>query len=97
MVDRLQLPLADVSRQQLAQETFPYREQTPEEYAARSAHLWGSFSFDDFRYSDPVLDAWIARLGDIFFQRPGAPSLQSLRERLLTPAERKAIELDSEL
>lgn len=97
MADRLELPLADSSREQLARERFPYREQTPEEYAARHAHQWVSFSFDDYRYSDPELDAWVARLGDILFRRTGAPSLEALRNQFLTPLERKALELDAEL
>ena len=79
----------------MAAETFPFRELSPEEYAARNAHLWSAFSFDDFRYEDPELDAWIARLGDILFQRKGAPTLRELRERFLTPEERRAVEKES--
>jgi hypothetical protein len=64
---------------------------TPEEYAARHAHEWGSFSFDEYQFSDDRLDAWIQRLGDIFFRRNGAPSVDDLRRRLLTEEERAAI------
>lgn len=87
MSDRSELPFANPGREQLARELFPYREQTPEEYAARQAHQWMSFSFDDYRYSDPELEAWIARLGDILFKRPGAPSLEALRAKFLTSEE----------
>jgi hypothetical protein len=86
-----ELPFAHAGREKDARELFPYREQTPEEYAARHAHEWMSFSFDDYRYSDPELDAWIARLGQIFFKRPGAPSIESLRAQFLTPQEIEAI------
>ncbi|WP_053232311.1 hypothetical protein [Sandaracinus amylolyticus] len=84
-------PLAHAGREEQARELFPYREQTPEEYAARHFHEWMCFSFDEFRYSDPELDAWIARLGQIFFERPGAPSVEELRARFLTPEEIEAI------
>jgi hypothetical protein len=96
MNDRSELPFANPGREQLARELFPYREQTPDEYAARNAHKWMCFSFDDFRYSDLELDAWIARLGQILFKRPGAPSLESLRAKFLTPRELEAIDSDSE-
>lgn len=86
-----ELPLANAGREKHARELFPYREQTPEEYAARHFHEWMTFSFDDFRYSDPELNAWIARLGQIFFKRPGAPSIEELRARFLTPQEIEAI------
>lgn len=96
MNDRSELPIATSEREQLARKLFPYREQTPDEYAARKAHEWLSFSFDDFRYSDVNLDAWIARLGQILFKRPGAPSLESLRAKFLTPLERESIDSASE-
>jgi hypothetical protein len=84
------LPLADAGRERDARELFPLA-QTPEEYAARNAHKWYCFSFDDYRYGDPALTAWLQRLGDILFQRNGAPTVAELRERLLTPAEREAV------
>jgi hypothetical protein len=86
------LPLADPGRERDARAWFP-REQTPEEYAARHAHAWVSFSFDDYRYRDPALTAWIQRLGDILFGRNGAPSVAALRERFLTAEERAAVEV----
>lgn len=64
---------------------------SPEEYAARHAHEWGSFSFDNYRFRDDRLDAWIQQLGDIFFQRNGAPSIDDLRRRFLSTDERAAI------
>ena len=69
---------------------FPL-DQTPEEYAARHAHECGCFSFDEYRFSDERLDAWIQRLGDIYFRRNGAPSIDDLRLRFLTEEERAVI------
>ena len=85
-------PPASASREADARELFPLDQMSPDEYAARHAHQWDCFSFDDYRYSDPMLDAWIQRLGDILFRRPGAPSLDDLRLRYLTREERGAIE-----
>jgi len=84
-------PMADPGRERDAMELFPIT-QTPEEYAARNAHLWISFSFADYRYRDPALNTWIQRLGDIFFGRNGAPSISELREKYLTLEERQRIE-----
>ena len=80
------LPLADPGRERDALELFP-RDMSPEEYAARQAHHWFCFSFDDYRYRDAALEHWIHRLGDILFQRNGAPSLDALREQFLTADE----------
>ncbi len=84
-------PTADPARERDAREMFP-RHMTPEEYAARHAHQWYCFSFDDYRYADTELDRWVQRLGDILFQRDGAPTLTQLREQYLSEEERRAIE-----
>ena len=65
---------------------------SPEEYAARHAHQWMCFSLGEYRYLDPVIDSWISRLNDIFFRRNGAPTVQELRVRYLSPEERQRIE-----
>ena len=85
------LPLADPGREADARRMFPL-DISPEEYAARHAHEWYCFSFDDFRYRDPAVERWIHRLGDILFRREGAPALDDLRARYLSDKERKAIE-----
>ncbi len=36
---------------------------SPEEYAARRAHLWGCFSLHLYRYQDAALGAWVRRFG----------------------------------
>jgi hypothetical protein len=85
--------MADADRQKLAAEHFSTG-LSPEEYAARYAHNWYCFSLDDYRYPDPTLQAWIWRLGGILFHRDGAPSVDELRRRFLSPEERLHIEAE---
>lgn len=85
------LPLADPGREAHALALFRL-DMTPEEYAARFGHEFALFSFDDFRYTEPGLTEWVQRLGDIFFKRNGAPTLQQLREQFLSPAEIETVE-----
>lgn len=75
---------APVFYEEKARELFPFHEMSPEEYAAKEAHTIGCFSFDDYIYSDPVLNEWIHSLGDILFT-PGA--LEAARTKLLAPEE----------
>jgi len=83
--------LADPTLEQRAIELFPLHE-PPEPYAARNAHRWGSFSFAAYRYSREDLTKWIHRLGDLLFQREGAPTIAQLRQDYLSPAEILEIE-----
>jgi hypothetical protein len=64
---------------------------SPEEYAARFAHKWLCFSLADYRYADPAIDAWILRLHDILFRLNGAPKIDDLRMKYLSPEERLRI------
>src|SRR2546430_1699326 len=57
---------------------------SPEEYAARNAHLWGCFSLHLYRYRDPVLGAWMRRLGEILFTEG---EVERCRQQFLTPEE----------
>lgn len=57
---------------------------SPEEYVARHAHLWGCFSLDQYRYADPVLGAWVRRLGEIL---SSAAEVERCRRRFLNPEE----------
>ena len=91
MRDITDLPMADPGREADARTMFPF-DMSPDEYAARHAHLWYCFSFDDYRYADPAMDRWIQRLGDILFRREGMPSVDELRAKYLTADERRAIE-----
>jgi len=57
---------------------------SPEEYAARKAQLWDCFSFHQYSYRDPVLGAWLRRLGEILFD---TGELEKWRQHFLTPKE----------
>src|SRR5437762_925844 len=57
---------------------------SPEEYAARHAHHLGCFSFHRYRYRDPVLGAWVRRLGEILTS-PG--EIEHCQHQFLSPEE----------
>lgn len=80
---------APESREAEARMLFPYRELSPEQYAAQEAHKWASFSFDDYIYKDAELNEWIHALGDILFAE-GA--VEAARRKYLTSAEIERIE-----
>jgi hypothetical protein len=62
-------PRASGGREALARRHFPYREQTPVEYAdAHGADMIG-FTYDEESYADPDLDAWLLELGRILRER----------------------------
>jgi len=56
----------------------------PEEYAARYGHRWGCFSLHRYRYRDPHLAAWVARVGEILSSEG---ELERCRQRFLKPDE----------
>ena len=85
------LPLAHPDLEKEVRRLFDLN-QSPEEYAARNSHRWGSFSLDEYQYQDPQLSVWVQRLGDIFLGRNDAPTIASLREKYLSPEERFSIE-----
>src|SRR5258708_12817184 len=85
-----ELPMADPGREKDARQLFDFT-MSPDEYAAREGHGWYCFSFDDYRYSDQAIETWIQRLGDILFQREGAPTMEELRSRYPTETQRPAI------
>lgn len=87
----IERPLASELREADAASLFP-RDTSPDEYAARHAHEWAAFSFDQVRYRDTALDEWIVRLGDILSRRNGAPRLAELRARYLSAEERCRME-----
>ena len=61
---------------------------SPEEYAARHAHLIGCFSLHRYRYRDPVLGAWVRRLGEIL---SSASEVERCQHQFLGPEEWAAI------
>ncbi len=65
-------PRASGGREALARRHFPYREQTPAEYAdAHAADMIG-FTYDEESYADADLDAWVLELGRILRERRDA-------------------------
>jgi hypothetical protein len=77
-------PPAPEIREQTAKEMFPYLDQSPELYAAKNAHKWGSFSFGEYIYADNDLNEWLHTLDDIFFTKG---MVDKVRNQLLTPEE----------
>jgi hypothetical protein len=73
---------------------FPFRQMSPEEFAARNAADIACFSLDDYRYQDTALDAWIMRLGEILADWKW---VNECRKKYLTDEEmRRALERDQE-
>ena len=62
-------PRADSERQALAAAAFPYRSVSPAAYADEHADDMVGFTYDDERYDDPALDAWLVELGDLLRSR----------------------------
>ena len=56
-------PPADEEREERARTSFPFRETTPADYAGRHGAAMSGFTYDDYRYGDPQLDAWLVELG----------------------------------
>ena len=56
----------------------------PEEYVARHAHALGAFSFHFYRFNDPVLGAWVRRVGELLASEE---AVKRCREQFLSPDE----------
>jgi hypothetical protein len=56
----------------------------PEEYVARHAHSLGAFSFHFYRFNDPVLGAWVRRVGELLASEE---AVKRCREQFLSPDE----------
>lgn len=61
--DEAARPRASDERQQLAARAFPYRATSPERYVAEHGADMVAFTYDDARYDDPELDAWLLEVG----------------------------------
>lgn len=59
-----------------------------DEWAARNAHLFGSFSLDQYSYANPALDEWVSELGRVLNSHE---ALANARHRYPTPEERAEI------
>ena len=64
-------PRADPERQARATAAFPYRSISPAAYADAHGENMAGFTYDDERYDDPALDAWLLELGELLRARRG--------------------------
>jgi hypothetical protein len=67
---------------------IPWREMSPEEYAARHSHEIYCFSLDQVRIRDPELAAWARRLHEILFN---PAEIKRLRRECLTVEEYRQV------
>jgi|SRR5208283_614857 len=70
----------------MAQQFFSEEDlqRSPEESAARQAHLYGSFALHRCRYRDPVLGTWVRRLGEIL---SSTSEIRRCQHQFLSPEE----------
>jgi hypothetical protein len=62
-------PPADPGRERLATAAFPYRSKAPEAYVAEHGADMVGFTYDEARYADPDLDAWLLEVGRLLRER----------------------------
>ncbi|HEX2883025.1 MAG TPA: hypothetical protein VHQ42_00480 [Candidatus Limnocylindria bacterium] len=62
-------PPADPDREALASRAFPYRTVSPAAYVAEHGADMTAFTYDDARYTDPGLDAWLVEVGRLLRER----------------------------
>lgn len=62
-------PPADTAHEALAARSFPYRTVTPGDYVAKHGDAMAGFTFDEARYADAELDAWLLDVGRLLRAR----------------------------
>jgi hypothetical protein len=65
----MERPLASPDRQVLAARSFPFRSTDPGAYVAEHGESMIGFTYDDERYADPALDAWLLEVGRLLRAR----------------------------
>lgn len=60
---------AAAEREELAARAFPYRSVSPAAYVAAHGVDMTAFTYDDERYADPELDAWLLEVGRLLRER----------------------------
>ena len=63
---------------------FPWREMSPEAYAAQYSHQIGAYAFHLYRFRDPAIGRWARRLGEIL---TNPDEMEKCRREYLTPDE----------
>jgi hypothetical protein len=56
-------PAAESEREALAAAAFPYRTVEPAAYVRAHGTDMAGFTYDEARYADPELDAWLLEVG----------------------------------
>ena len=64
-------PVAEPEREALARRSFPFGEVSPAAYVAAHGGAMIGFTYDDARYADPALDAWLLEVGRLLAERRG--------------------------
>ena len=54
---------ADPAREALAERAFPFRTVAPADYVAEHGANMSGFTYDEARYADADLDAWLLEVG----------------------------------
>ena len=62
---RADRPAASGEREALAARAFPFRTTSPARYVAEHGAAMTAFTYDDERYADPDLDAWLLEVGTL--------------------------------
>lgn len=66
--------MADPERMERARRAFPFREMTPAEYVARHGAEMAGYTYDDYAYPDPELQAWLDEVGRLLRSGPMEPA-----------------------
>jgi hypothetical protein len=69
--DPAQRPPASPEREARAASAFPVRDVSPADYVDSHGDAMVGFTYDDARYRDPVLDAWLLEVGRLLRERRG--------------------------
>jgi hypothetical protein len=62
-------PTADPEREALAATAFPFQTVAPAAYVAKHGQDMVGFTYDEARYDDPDLDAWLLEVGRLLRER----------------------------
>jgi hypothetical protein len=62
-------PAADAQREALAARAFPFQSVVPAAYVAAHGRGMTAFTYDEARYADPDLDAWLLEVGRLLRAR----------------------------
>ena len=62
-------PAADPEREALAARAFPFHSVGPRAYVAAHGRRMTAFTYDEARYADSDLDAWLAEVGRLLRAR----------------------------